>query len=165
MRIVGIFLLLVMCLTTQAQTDQDLSTLVDGVTFPNPVFVSPDPPKPIKGWELTSVSDEKVLKGEYPGEIIKFRFKGTAVGILVYSDNHSGIIEYSLDGQPWFELDTFSKDAETTLKGYTLDKDLKNRKHTLQIRIMERNNPESLGTNIALRSFYTNCSLKSCMEF
>jgi hypothetical protein len=119
-------------------------------------FVSPDPPKPIKGWEMTSVSDEKVLKGEYPGEIIKFRFKGTAVGILVYSDNYSGIIEYSLDGQPWFELDVYSNKSDAQLKGFTLDKDLKNRKHTLQIRIVERNNSESSGTSIKLRSFYFN---------
>ncbi|WP_321375845.1 hypothetical protein [uncultured Draconibacterium sp.] len=156
MRIVVIFSLLVLCFSARAQIDQDVSTLVDEKDFPNSVFISPDPPKPIKGWEMTTVSEEKVLKGEYPGEIIKFRFKGTAVGILVYSDNNSGIIEYSLDGQPWFELDTFSKDAETTLKGYTLDKDLKNRKHTLQIRIVERNNSESSGTSIKLRSFYFN---------
>nr|WP_321485254.1 hypothetical protein [uncultured Draconibacterium sp.] len=77
-----------MCFTTLAQTDQYLSTLVDGKDFPNPVFISPNPPKPIKGWEMTNVSDEKALKGEYPGEIIKFRFKGTAIGILVYSDNN-----------------------------------------------------------------------------
>ncbi|WP_319501544.1 hypothetical protein [uncultured Draconibacterium sp.] len=156
MRIVGIFLLLVLGLTTQAQTDQEVSTLVDGKDFPNPVFISPDPPKPIKGWEMTNVSEENVLKGDYPGEIIKFRFKGTAVGILVYTDNNSGIVEYSLDGQPWFELDVYSKKPDATLKGFTLDKDLKNRKHTLQIRIVERNNPDSSGTNIALRSFYFN---------
>ncbi|WP_321343229.1 hypothetical protein [uncultured Draconibacterium sp.] len=156
MRIVGIFLLLVLCWSTQAQTDQDLSTLVDGKDFPNPVFIAPDPAKPIKGWEMTNVSEEKVLKGEYPGDIIKFRFKGTAIGILVYSDNNSGIIEYSLDGQPWFELDAFSNNTEAKLKGYTLDKDLKNRKHTLQIRIIEKRNPESSGTSIKLRSFYFN---------
>ncbi|MDX8341254.1 hypothetical protein SLH46_18790 [Draconibacterium sp. IB214405] len=156
MRIAGMFLLLTMCLTTLAQTDQYVTTLVDGKDFPNPVFISPDPSKPIKGWEMKSVSEEKVLQGEFPGEIIKFRFKGTAIGILVYSDNNSGIIEYSLDGQPWFEMDVFSKNAEATLKGFTLDKNLKNRKHTLQIRIVERNNPESSGTKIALRSFYFN---------
>ena len=156
MRIVGIFLLLVLGLTTLAQSDQEVSTLVDGKDFPDPVFISPDPPKPIKGWEMTKVSNEKILQGEYPGEIIKFRFKGTAVGILVYSDNNSGIIEYSVDGQPWFELDAFSNDAETTLIGYTLDRELKNRNHNLQIRIIERNNPESSGTRIALRSFYFN---------
>ncbi|WP_163325324.1 hypothetical protein [Draconibacterium mangrovi] len=156
MRIAGIFLMLTMCLTTLAQTDQNVTTLVDGKDFPNPVFISPDPPKPIKGWEMTSVLEEKVLQGKFPGEIIKFRFKGTAIGILVYSDNTSGIIEYSLDGQPWFELDASSKNAEATLKGFTLDKELKSRKHTLQIRIVERNNSESLGTKIALRSFYFN---------
>ncbi|WP_303918903.1 hypothetical protein [Draconibacterium sediminis] len=156
MRIVGIFLLLVLGLTTLAQSDQEVSTLVDGKDFPDPVFISPDPPKPIKGWEMTKVSNEKILQGEYPGEIIKFRFKGTAIGILVYSDNNSGIIEYSVDGQPWFELDAYSNQPDATLKGFTLDKDLKNRKHTLQIRIVEKRNPESSGTSIALRSFYFN---------
>ncbi|WP_372648088.1 hypothetical protein [Draconibacterium sp.] len=156
MRIVGIFLLLVLGLTTQAQTDQKVSTLIDGKDFPNPVFISPDPPKPIKGWEMTNVSEENVLKGEYPGEIIKFRFKGTAVGILVYSDNNSGIVEYSLDGQPWFELDVYSNKPAATLKGFTLDKDLKHRKHTLQIRVIEKKNPESSGSSITLRSFYFN---------
>ena len=156
MRILGIFLLLVLGFNTQAQPDRDVSTLIDGKDFPNPVFIAPDPPKPIKGWEMTSVSEERVLKGEYPGEIIKFRFKGTAIGILAYSDNNSGIIEYSLDGQPWFELDAFSNITEAKLKGYTLDKDLKSRKHTLQIRIVERKNPESSGTSIALQSFYFN---------
>ena len=105
---------------------------------------------------MTNVSDEKALKGEYSGEIIKFRFKGTAIGILVYSDNNSGIIEYSMDGQPWFEQDVYLDNEEAELKSYTLDKDLKNKKHTLQIRIIERNNHESSGTSIALRSFYFN---------
>ena len=156
MRIVIIFSLLVLCFSTQAQTNQDVSTLVDTKDFSNPVFIAPDPPKPIKGWEMTNVSEEKVLKGEYPGEIIKFRFKGTAIGILVYSDNNSGIIEYSLDGQPWFELDVYSNKLDATLEGFTLDKDLKSRMHTLQIRIVEKRNPESSGTSIKLRSFYFN---------
>ncbi|WP_319481774.1 hypothetical protein [uncultured Draconibacterium sp.] len=156
MRIVGIFLLLVLGITAQAQTDQDVSNLVDGNDFPNPVFISPDPPKPIKGWEMTIVSEEKVLKGEYPSEIIKFRFKGTAIGILVYSANTSGIIEYSIDGQPWFEQDVYSDNDEPELKSYTLDKDLKNRKHTLQIRVIEKKNHESSGSSISLRSFYFN---------
>ncbi|WP_319590981.1 hypothetical protein [uncultured Draconibacterium sp.] len=156
MRIVGVIFLVLMCLNIQAQPDQELAKLVDAKDFPNPVFIAPDPPKPIKGWEMTTVSEEKVLKGEYPGEIIKFRFKGTAVGILLYSDNNSGIIEYSLDGQPWFELDVYSNKLDATLKGFTLDKDLKNRKHTLQIRIVEKRNPESSGSSIALRSFYFN---------
>lgn len=148
--------MLILGLTAQAQTDQDVSNLVDGNNFPNPVFISPDPPKPIKGWEMTKVTDETVLKGEFPGEIIKFRFKGTAVGILVFSGNNSGVIEYSIDGQPWFEQDVYSDNKEPELKGYTLDKDLKNRKHTLQIRIIEKKNPESSGSSIALRSFYFN---------
>nr|WP_321355215.1 hypothetical protein [uncultured Draconibacterium sp.] len=69
MRILGIFLLLVLGFNTQAQPYRDVSTLIDGKDFPNPVFITPDPPKPIKGWEMTSVSEERVLKGEYPGEI------------------------------------------------------------------------------------------------
>ena len=56
-----------------------------------------------------------MLVGEYPGKIIKFAFEGNAVGIAVAAGPDAGIIEYSIDDQPWQKLDLFTRWSQKPL--------------------------------------------------
>lgn len=131
---------------------------IDSIVFPDVVFIEPNPPKPIKGWTLNIVEDNAFLTGEYPGKIIKFQFKGDAVGIEVISVADAGIIEYSIDGAAWKRIDLFVSASENNQESLfiTLGENLKNRRHTLQIRLIEESNNESLGNKCTIRNFYFN---------
>ena len=154
-----------------AQLVAQENKLVNPAIFPDVVFVMPNPPKPIKGWKLVenwkatdgmTVSEDlkngSVLVGEYPGKIIKFQFKGNAVGIEIITTSDSGIIEYSVDGSDWQKQDLFtplSKEEHIPLC-ITLGKNLKDWKHTLQIRLTGEKNSESTGNKCIIRHFYFN---------
>ena len=132
---------------------------IDLSVFPETIMAEPNPPKPIKGWEMVEIANqETALIGEYPGKIIKFQFKGDAVGIEVKTTPEAGIVEYSIDASEWEKLDLYSPTnmENQTSVYYTLGKDLKNRKHTLQLRLSEEKNQASTGTKCILRHFYFN---------
>lgn len=152
------------------ETQQFVQPL-DPFSYSRGVLVEPDPPKPIKGWEMIEnwepdngartrkgFVNVPMLVGEYPGKIIKFQFKGTAVGIAVASGPDAGIIEYSVDGQPWEELDLFTKWSKNLYLPwfYTLESELKNGRHTLQLRLSDKKNPLSNGNRCMLKYFYYN---------
>lgn len=137
----------------------------DPQVFPHPAETTPNPPKSVNGWtylnnwtaggtENSNEDSVSVLVGEYPGQIINFPFSGKAVGIAVYSDGDSGMIEFSVDEADWQTLDLFSLPAR--LKYFTLESELKGRKHMLQIRMSADKNPNSKGQKCVLRYFVTN---------
>lgn len=127
----------------------------DPDVFSKPVFVAPNPPKAVKGWEMHDYEGDAVLIGQYPAKILKFEFEGSAVGIAVISGPQSGIIEYSVDNYPWQKKDLFAA-SDAQLRHFTLEADLKPRKHMLQIRLADEKNPDSKGTKCVLKSFYFN---------
>ncbi len=149
----------------------ELPEPLDKYSYENGILVEPNPPKPIKGWELvknwkpedgTGTRDNYVnvpmLVGNYPGKIIKFQFKGNAVGIAVAAGPDAGIIEYSIDGSDWQKQDLFtpwSKDLYLPWF-FTLGSGLKSGKHTLQIRLTNEKNPGSTANKCVLRYFYFN---------
>ena len=144
------FLVSGFCLTAQENRN------IDNTIFADVVFVKPNPPKAIKGWNMVEEeSGVSMLVGEYPGKIIKFQFKGDAVGIEVGSTSEAGIIEYSIDASEWEKLDLFTP-AKQTSSFFTLGVDLKNRKHTLQLRLTDAKNSESSGNKCIIRQFYYN---------
>ncbi len=144
---------------------------IDNASYDNGILVEPNPSKKIKGWEMVAnwtpehkigtranYTNVPMLVGEYPGKVIKFHFKGNAVGIAVAAGSDAGIIEYSIDNSDWQKQDLFSKWSKQLYLPwyYTLATGLKNKKHTLQIRLSEENNPESVGNKCVLRYFYFN---------
>jgi lysophospholipase L1-like esterase len=144
---------------------------LDKYSYSNGILVEPNPPKPIKGWQMVenwNPADGKgtranyinvpMLVGEYPGKIIKFQFKGNAVGIAVAAGPDAGIIEYSIDESDWKKQDLFTQWSSGLYLPwfYTLDSGLKAGKHTLQIRLTDERNPESIGNKCVLRYFYFN---------
>jgi len=49
-----------------------------------------------------------VLIGNIPGKTLKFKFKGSAVGIADAAGPDAGMIEYSIDGKDWRSIDLFT---------------------------------------------------------
>jgi len=141
----------------------------DPSVFPNPVEISPNPRKAIKGWELIenwgtgqTAPDElkngTILKGTLLGKIIKFEFNGTAVGIAIITGPESGTIEYSVDEGSWKALDLLSEASqiEYSLKYFTLDSSLKNHQHVLQIRMSKSKYVDNEGKECLLHGFVVN---------
>jgi len=144
---------------------------LDKYSYSNGILIKPNPPKAIKGWKFeenwnpangkgtrADYIDVPMLVGEYPGKIIKFQFEGNAVGIAVAAGPDAGIIEYSVDESKWKKQDLFTQWSKNLYLPwfYTLDSGLKNKKHTLQIRLTNDKNPESAGTKCIIRYFYVN---------
>ena len=144
---------------------------LDEYSYSNGILTEPKPPKPIKGWEFvenwkpennigtrSNYVNVPMLVGDYPGKIIKFQFKGNAVGIAVAAGPDAGIIEYSVDNSDWKKQDLFTEWSQNLYLPwfYTLDSGLKSKKHTLQIRITDEKNPKSTGTKCIIRYFYYN---------
>lgn len=144
---------------------------LDRFSYFGGVLIEPNPPKPARGWEMcpnwipvdgkgTRDNFVKVpmLSGTYPGEIIKFHFKGNAVGIAVAAGPDAGSIEYSIDGQPWQTQDLFTQWSKNLHLPwfYTLGSCLKGKNHVLQLRLKAEKNPESAGNVCRIRYFYVN---------
>lgn len=152
--------LLVFALTLAIVSNAQSYDKIDLSVFPNVQFVQPAPPKEIKGWTfIESAKDDEIavpqLAGDYPAKILKFQFQGDAVGIAVVSGSDSGIIEFSVDNQPWQTQD-LHVDGSRVVRYFTLEPELRAAKHMLQLRISNQKNPESEGHKCVLTQFYFN---------
>lgn len=149
----------------------DIPVPLDKFSYSKGILVEPNPPKPIKGWKMVEnwlPADGKgtrdnfvnvpMLVGEYPGKVIKFQFKGNAVGIAVAAGPDAGVIEYSIDETVWKKQDLYTQWSKNLHLPwfYTLGSGLKKGKHTLQIRLTNDKNPESTGNKCVVRYFYFN---------
>jgi sialidase-1 len=99
-----------------------------------------------------------MLIGESPGKILKFKFKGTAVGIAVAAGPDAGIIEYRIDKGEWKKQDLFTLwSSQLHLPWYyTLGAGLNSGNHVLQLRVSKQKNPHSKGNTCRLRYFFVN---------
>ncbi len=149
----------------------ELPQPLDPFSYESGKLIEPNPRRPIKGWEMVenwNPNDGKgtranyvnvpMLVGDYPGKIIKFNFKGNAVGVAVVAGPDAGIIEYSIDNSEWERQDLFTQWSKGLYLPwyYTLGSGLKGKNHILQIRLTSEKNPESMGTKCILRYFYFN---------
>jgi len=93
-----------------------------------------------------------------PGKILKFGFKGTAVGLAVASGPDAGIIDYCIDGREWHSLDLFTQWSNSLHLPWfvTLGDGLQMGNHTLKIRLNSNKNLSSKGTVCRIRYFYVN---------
>lgn len=157
--------------TAVAKVTEEVQDCLFEGSYDSGVLVEPNLVKKIKGWEWiknwkpdlkagtrANYTNVPMLVGEYPGKIIKFHFRGNAVGIAVAAGPDAGIIEYSIDNSDWKKQDLFTKWSKGLYLPwyFTLEHGLKNKKHTLQIRLIEEKNKESLGNKCMLRYFYYN---------
>jgi sialidase-1 len=93
-----------------------------------------------------------------PGKILKYTFKGTAIGIAIASGPDAGIINFSIDGKEWKNLDLFTQwSASLHLPWFvTLSDELKQGSHTLRLKLDSNKNQSSKGTSCRIRYFYIN---------
>jgi len=98
------------------------------------------------------------LVAETPADAMKLKFKGSAVGICIASGPDAGIIEYSIDGKEFQSVDLFTQwSGGLHLPWYImLNDELKNKKHTLQIRMSSDNNKKSKGHACRILHFLVN---------
>lgn len=127
--------------------------------------------KPAGGWKAVAnwtpadrtgtrpdFTNVPMLVGDPASGILKFDFEGDAVGIAVAAGADAGILEYSLDTQPWKRADLFTAwSAQLHLPWfYTLGDRLIWGRHSLKLRLSTDKNPLSKGNVCRIRYFYLN---------
>ncbi|MCB0667574.1 MAG: prolyl oligopeptidase family serine peptidase [Saprospiraceae bacterium] len=98
------------------------------------------------------------LVTESPGAIFSLKFKGKAIGILVAAGPDAGIIEYSVDGSYYKEVDLYTKWSNWLHLPwlYVLEDELRNDDHHLVIRMTKNRNKGSTGTACRIFAFAVN---------
>jgi len=125
---------------------------MDKASFVNGAYVGVSAAKFDGGWRLDDdwkpadsartregFVDVPVLESVKPGATLTLPFKGTAVGMAVVSGPDAGIVEYSIDHGAWQKMDLYTQwSSWLHLPWYKLfGSGLKNKQHTLQVRISD----------------------------
>jgi hypothetical protein len=102
--------------------------------------------------------DVSMLVAEQPGATLKLKFSGTAIGIFVAAGPDAGIVEYSVDGQPFAAHDLFTQWSSGLHIPWTyvLTGDLTEGEHELTLRTAEKKNPTSTGHACRIVNFLLN---------
>jgi predicted esterase len=102
--------------------------------------------------------DVPVLLAEKPGAIFSLNFKGRAIGILVAAGPDAGIIEYSVDGSYYKEVDQYTQWSSGLHLPwiYILEDELADMEHHLVFRITEHKNADSTGHACRIFGFAVN---------
>lgn len=124
-----------------------------------------------KGWKIVSdwrpdnkyekrkgFVDVPMLEATRPGDQMTLKFKGKAIGIFCASGPSAGILEYSIDGTPFKQLDTFTEWSSFLYIPwvYMFETELKDTDHTLIVRMSGKKSPKSQGTECQIRNFVVN---------
>ncbi|MDC1105768.1 SGNH/GDSL hydrolase family protein [Prolixibacteraceae bacterium] len=99
-----------------------------------------------------------MLISETPNAILKYKFKGKAIGITIAAGPDAGILEYAVDNKNWKKIDLFTRwSTHIHLPWYlVLESELENKDHTLYIRVSKDKNNASKGNTCRIRYFITN---------
>lgn len=102
--------------------------------------------------------DVPMIEAKKPGDKLTLDFKGKAIGIFCVSGPQAGILEYSVDGAPYKELDMFTEWSSGLYIPwvYMLETELKDTDHKLVLRISKKKNSRSKGTECQIRNFVVN---------
>lgn len=144
---------------------------LDAYSYYNGDFIALEKAHLNKGWKLVdnwhpdnkagkrnSFVDVPMLEATRPGDRLTLDFRGKAIGIFCVSGLSAGILEYSVDGAPFKELDTFTEWSHNLYIPwvYMLETELKDTDHKLVLRISKKKNPASQGTECQIRNFVVN---------
>ena len=88
----------------------------------------------------------------------RFAFDGTAVGILLAAGPDAGMVEYSVDGQPYRRSDLFTRHSHRLHLPWTVifEADLKPGRHEVVFRAAADSNPSSTGHAIRIVNLLVN---------
>ncbi len=99
-----------------------------------------------------------MLEASRPGSKLTLDFTGKAIGIFCTPGPAACILEYSIDGAPFKQLDTFTEWSSHLYIPwvYMLETELENTSHRLVLSISKDKNSRSLGTECQIRNFVVN---------
>jgi sialidase-1 len=102
--------------------------------------------------------DLLALIAEKPDAELKLKFSGKAIGICIASGPDAGMIEYSVDGKKFKQVDLYTQwSGGLHLPWYImLEDELKKKGHTLVIRISNEKNQKSKGNACRILHFLVN---------
>ena len=144
---------------------------LDTYSYYNGDFIALEKARLNKGWKLVGnwhpdnkaekrngFVDVPMLEATRPGDRLTLDFRGKAIGIFCVSGPSAGILEYSVDGVPFKELDTFTQWSHNLYIPwvYMLETELEDTDHKLVLRISKKKNPASMGTECQIRNFVVN---------
>lgn len=144
---------------------------LDTYSYYNGDFIALEKARLNKGWKLVDnwhpdnkaekrngFVDIPMLEATRPGDRLTLDFRGKAIGIFCVSGPSAGILEYSVDGAPFKELDTFTQWSHNLYIPwvYMLETELEDTDHKLVLRISKKKNPASMGTECQIRNFVVN---------
>lgn len=137
----------------------------------NGKLVDPREAKVKKGWtyespwtpkEKGSVREKNrntaILEALTPGAELSFKFTGTAVGIYCLAGPNAGIVEYKVDGGKFKTLDLYTQWSGSLYIPwvYMFEKELKDTKHKLTLKMSADKNPKSKGNACQIYYFTVN---------
>lgn len=102
--------------------------------------------------------DVAMLEATRPGDRLTLDFHGRAIGIFCVSGPSAGTLEYSVDGAPFKQLDTFTEWSGGLYIPWVfmLETELEDADHRLVVRMSKVKNPASKGTECQIRNFVVN---------
>jgi pimeloyl-ACP methyl ester carboxylesterase/lysophospholipase L1-like esterase len=102
--------------------------------------------------------DVDVLEASQPGSVLKMAFTGRAIGLLITAGPDAGILEYSIDGSDFREIDTFTPWSGGLHLPWVVmfNDELDKGKHRLTLRLSAEKNPKSSGTACRIHQFCVN---------
>ncbi|WP_421826085.1 GDSL-type esterase/lipase family protein [Larkinella sp.] len=102
--------------------------------------------------------DRPMLEATTPGAALSLNFTGTALGIALISGPDAGEVEYRIDKGPYQKMDLQTQwSQQLHLPWYKLfASNLPNKKHVLQLRMADTQNPKSKGTACRIVYFLVN---------
>ncbi|MBN2514282.1 MAG: hypothetical protein JXB18_15190 [Sedimentisphaerales bacterium] len=102
--------------------------------------------------------DVPMLTAEKSGAVLRFPFTGSAVGLFITAGPDCGIIEYSVDGKPFRQVDQFTTWSPDLYIPWALmlETELDSGPHELVLKTCSQKNARSKGTACRIVHFLVN---------
>lgn len=109
----------------------------------------------MNGNGISGVRGAASIYSNKAGSELKLNFTGTSIGVLWQVSPKSGAIEYKIDNGAWKYLDVYDDIAYKYARPdyEILAENLENTAHTLTIKVSDKRNAKSMGTEIIIGSF------------
>lgn len=143
---------------------------LDRYNYSRGCYIEPEQAQTTTGWQLLPswntdhgmthrrFRNIPMLVAKEPGAVLKLKFHGTAIGLLVVAGPDAGILEYRVDSGAFRQLDQFTRwSPELHIPwAYMLATELAGGEHELTLRTTDKKNPDSLGHAARIVKFLVN---------
>ncbi|WP_166823088.1 SGNH/GDSL hydrolase family protein [Thalassoroseus pseudoceratinae] len=144
---------------------------LDSNHYGNGRFVSPEKAEIVRDWKWgipawdelpggkrSRFTNINMLSADRPGAELSLEFTGKAVGAYIVAGPDAGIVEASIDNQPFKSFDLYHHYSRGLHypRSVIFAADLEPKEHTLRLRISEKSNEESSGHAMRIIQFEVN---------